>query len=700
MSEKKADPSGIRRLRAGLLWTIPAAMVAIAGVYPTRAAAGPLPDCQPAYTGGPLFITPNCVDPQLNAPYVDVNQPGSVTDPATGVTVKYQYVHGGFTGTNTKFAFYFPLPTAYKGWFIESTYPTVTSEAADPATIVFGITNGAYVVSTNNNGGTPAGLPLAQYRSNTAAAQYSRTVAASIYGSGAGRPRGFIFGASGGAYQTIGAAENTSGIYDGSVPMVDGAPNAIPSFQAVGLLAYRRLAKVLPRIADAEEAGGSGDPFAGLSRGQRETLLEVSKMGFPLRGWWLYANYLDVSSFLAVEGAVAALDPTYVTDFWTNPAYEGNVKSVKAARVQANATVESLVGTTQLVLSSVPSGDLTFANLTITSGPLAGAVLPIESTSGNTVTLAGSDGDLVGTGSGQSPQGITPGTTVNLDNSETIALEYYQRHTVPGDGEYGWNQYLNAQGKPLYPQRSLIIGPLLDAGAAGSASSGKFYGHMIMLGSVMDDQAYTWSSIWYKKLAEQQIGSSLGQVYRLWYMDNADHDPPGPVQEDFPSAADHIVPYTGEYEQALLYLNDWVATGKAPPNDSNYVLDNLNAVQLAPTAAQRNGVQPVVAMTARGANRVDISAGQSVAFSVTADTPPGTGKIVDVEWDLQGSGTFSPVTAVPSPGSHVTLTDKAAFTHPGTYFATVRISAARNGAEGASPYALVQNIASVRVVVH
>src|SRR6202044_1222783 len=101
-----------------------------------------------------------------------------------------------------------------------STYPTVTTEPADPATIAFAITNGAYVVSTNNNGGVPAGGALAAYRANAASANFSRVVATRVYGKTAARPRGFIFGASGGAYQTLGAAENTRGVYDGSVPMV------------------------------------------------------------------------------------------------------------------------------------------------------------------------------------------------------------------------------------------------------------------------------------------------------------------------------------------------------------------------------------------------------------------------------------------------------------------------------------------------
>lgn len=711
MSKHKSAARRFQRLRNRLLWSVPVAVMAIAGLRSDAAAA--VPDCQAAYTGGPLFITPYCVDPALNTPYIDVTQPGQVTDPATGVTVNYTYVHGGFTGTTTKFAFYFPLPRHFKGWFVEGTYPTVTQEGANPpavapggsspvdaASVVFAISHGAYYVSTNNNGGVPAGGALAPYRANAASANFSRVVAARLYGKSVARPRGFIYGASGGAYQTLGAAENTRGIYDGSVPMVQGVPNSIPSFQTTGLLAYRRLASVLPQIADAEEAGGSGNPFAGLTPGQKASLIEITKMGFPLRGWWLYANYLNISSFLAVTGSVTAVDPTYTTDFWTNPAYEGNVASVKAARVQANATIESVPSTTQLVLDSVPSGDLTYANLTITSGPLAGTVLPILSTSGNTVTLATDDGDLVGTGTGQSPNGITPGTTVSLDNSNTIAFEYFQRHELPTPDEYGWNQYRNAEGQPLYVQRPYLVGPILDASTAGSVSTGKFYGHMIALGSAMDDQAFPWPSDWYYKQAVKEIGPGLGRVFRLWYMDNADHDPPGPAQEDFPNAADHIVSYIGEYEQALLYLNDWVANGTPPPATTSYKVDSLSQIQLAATAAQRNGVQPVVSMTSGGASKVTIAAGGSVSFDVTAQMPPNAGNIVDVAWDLQGSGTFTPMTGVPTPGTQVSLTNSATFATPGTYFATVRIYSARPGANPTDPYALVQNISSVRVVVH
>src|SRR2546421_8441882 len=131
-----------------------------------------------------------------------------------------------------------------------------------------------------------------------------------------------------------------------------------------------------------------GDPFAGLTPEQRQVLTEITKLGFPLRGWWQYAS-LTGGSFLAVAGGVRALDPTYVTDFWTKPGYEGTNpnSSVLAARVQHDAAVVSLVGspTAGVVLSSVPSADLTDADLVLTSGAASGKTLTVGSASGTTV---------------------------------------------------------------------------------------------------------------------------------------------------------------------------------------------------------------------------------------------------------------------------------------------------------------------------
>jgi hypothetical protein len=64
-------------------------------------------------------------------------------------------------------------------------------------------------------------------------------VAAGFFGKH--RPYGYLFGGSGGSYQTMGGAENTLGVWDGFVPFVIGSPNAIPSMLTVRMHALRVL---------------------------------------------------------------------------------------------------------------------------------------------------------------------------------------------------------------------------------------------------------------------------------------------------------------------------------------------------------------------------------------------------------------------------------------------------------------------------
>lgn len=326
------------------------------------------------------------------------------------------------------------------------------------------------------------GGALAAYRTNAAAAKYSRVLAQQIYGTSA-RPRGYIYGASGGGYQTVGSMENTSGVWDGAVPMVFGVPNAIPSFMTSELLALRVLRDKLPKIADAVAPGGSGDPYAELNPEQRTTLREVTRLGLPLRGWWQYAT-MTGGGFWAVEGAARAMDPSYVDDFWNKPGYEGSEPTLPAARVNHQTTVTSVAGDNELVLASVPDGDLLNADLIITSGPKAGQSAVITHITGNKVKVVSSSG-------------IEAGASVRLDNSWLLALQYYPRHGIPTPREYGWDQYLGADGAPLYPQRKVIVGPHLAAASAGSIANGQFSGKMIMVDSVLDIMAYPRSADWY-----------------------------------------------------------------------------------------------------------------------------------------------------------------------------------------------------------
>ena len=69
----------------------------------------------------------------------------------------------------------------------------------------------------------------------------------------------------------------------------------------------------------------------------------MTRLGLPVEGLWQYPAFSG-GTLAAVAGGVRALDPSYVTDFWTKPGYEGSDPSVRAARIQHDATVAGIVG--------------------------------------------------------------------------------------------------------------------------------------------------------------------------------------------------------------------------------------------------------------------------------------------------------------------------------------------------------------------
>ncbi len=422
-------------------------------------------NCTPIWSGYTMPITADCIDPRYNQPYIDINEPGE-----TPVNhVQYQYVHGGFTGTDAKFAFYFPAASQYQGRFFQSTYPLVSppfgsgGEAESPANIEFSIASGGYAVHTNM-GGTEGIMSTADdlvrhldpsqgaYRVNAAAAKFSRLVAQQFYGH-SHRPFGYIYGASGGAFQTVAAAENTMGVWDGAVPEVMGTPNSIPSNFTIEIYALRVISQAsFAKIVDALAPGGSGDPYAGLSPDEQAALLEATRLGFPQRGWWDYATLTGGTALLDLTGAyVPTLDPSYVVDFWSEPGYEGHDNpALKSLRIQFPTTVVSVVGSppTGLVLNGpLPTGDLIGAYLVFTSGAAAGQLVPVGAVTGNTVTFGfGADATVVSQ--------IQPGDHLTIDNSWFLALQTYHRHQMPPPDAnlYAWDQYRNPDGTPKYPR--------------------------------------------------------------------------------------------------------------------------------------------------------------------------------------------------------------------------------------------------------
>jgi hypothetical protein len=158
----------------------------------------------------------------------------------------------------------------------------------------------------------------------------------------------------------------------------------------------------------------------------------------------------------------------------------------------------------------------------------------------------------------------------------------------------------------------------------------------------------------------------------------------------------HIISYAGVLQQALRDVVAWAEKGIAPPQTTNYKVQDGQVI-VPPTANERKGIQPVVTLTINGGARADIRVGQSAKFEALAEAPAGTGSIVLAQWDFDGSGAFSEHSNI-TPGPKIKASTTHTFTSPGTYFPAVRVASHRRG-DTKTSYALARNLARVRVVV-
>lgn len=655
-------------------------------------------------------------------PYVDV-------DEWRDRPVRHRYVHGGFAGTETRFSIYLPPADLYQGRFFQHITPVPDNEflaqeaSGEQDKIGFSIASGGYFVETNGGGasgrpGSTVDPTIAAYRANAAAAQHSRVVAAAMYGEH--RPYGYAYGGSGGGYRTIGSAENTTGIWDGFVPYVIGSPMAIPNMFTVRMHAQRLLGDRFDQIVDAVEPGGGGDMFEGLTEEERHALVEVTRMGFPPRSWFGHRT-MGMHAFPVLYGGLVAADPSYFDEFWTEPGYLGHEAppSLVRARVQEEFDVVETLTAAQLLeagrtamthpgqarggvdtawrgpkdaalppvavrLSGTPGVHVRGADMFVLSGAAAGARIGV---------LCVIDGVAVfGPGGVGSIEQLQSGDAVRVDNSGYLAAETYHRHQVPADGDFAvWDQFRNADGSPRFPQRPLLLGPLFAAAAAGTVQTGRFEGKMIVVESLLDREALPWQADWYRSKVREHLGEAVDDRFRLWFTDNALHGD-DEVQED----PLHTVSYLGMLHQALRDVSRWVEEGVAPPASTDYrVLDGQ--VLVPADASRRRGIQPVVSLAVDDGQRAAAPVGGELTFRATAEVPPGTGVIAAVEWDFDGSGRFAEAAQV-DPAAQVSVERRHAFADAGTRFPAVRVVAQRE-AGATTPYARLQNLARVRVVV-
>jgi hypothetical protein len=669
-------------------------------------------------------------DSLFKEPFIDL-------DEWRDLPVRHHYVHGGFKGTNTRFSFYFPPKEKYQGRFFQYITPVPDSETLSQGAkgeedkIGFSIASGAYFVETNGGGtaamaapGTRTDPSISAYRANAACAQYSRVVAARVYGN-VQRPYGYSFGGSGGAFRTIGGFENTDGVWDGAVPYVVGSPVAIPNVFSVRMHAMRVLKDKFPQIVDAIEPGGSGDIYAGLNEEERQALIEATSMGFPPKSWFGYKT-MGIQAFPVLYQAMTMADPGYFADFWKVPGYLGSnpTESLLKARIQKTSTIKLAItsedaskmgldagsisgqarGTADTAWKSLenknseppvafqlsdrlPDIDFLGGDLIIKTGEAAGKKISLRQIAGDVVIPGVADSKVL--------MQIKPGDEVQVDNSNFLAAQTYHRHQVPGKDFYVWDQFKDKDGKPIYPQRPMLLGPMFARGASGTVQTGKFKGKMILVESLWDREAFPWQADWYRSKVKENLGESIDDHFVVWFTDHALHG--DLTKQEDPT---HTVSYLGVLQQALRDLSNWVEKGITPPASTNYkVVDGQ--ILVSASALERKGIQPIINLKADSGERTEIAVEKAVTFDALIELPPHTGKIVSAEWDFEGAGTF-PVTAdlktAKVKGSSITLKTTYKFTKPGTYFPTLRAVSQREG-DAKTPFARIQNLARVRVVV-
>ncbi|MCE7797213.1 hypothetical protein LWE61_11650 [Sphingobium sufflavum] len=665
------------------------------------------------------------VDPLFAQPYID-------KDEWRDAPVRHRYVHGGFKGTETRFSFYFPEKAQYQGRFFQHFTPAPDNEnlaqrglKGEEDKLGFALSSGGYFVETNGGGSAVAGFgskdpTVGAYRANAAAARYSRVVALQMYGGK--RPYGYAYGGSGGAYRTVGSFENTRGVWDGVVPYVLGSSMAIPNSFSVRMHAMRLLDGKFPQILDAVEPGGSGNPTAGLNAEQASAYREVTSMGFPPQSWFGWKT-MGIHGFAALYGGVVMADPGYFTDFWTKPGYYGfdHPESFVGARLQHKATVAEALSPSDAVRLKLQTGviagkvagnvDDSFAaadgrqvknvvgvrlgttppkveflggDLIVLSGAAKGAKLTISRIVGDIAVFGIVDPAVAAK--------LAPGDEVQVDNSNFLAAQTYHRHQVPGPEFAVWNQFRGKDGKPLYPQRPMLLGPIFTQATAGSVPSGNFEGKMILVESLWDREAYPWSADWYRGRVQAKFGKATDDHFRVWFADHALHGD-STKQED----ATRTVSYLGVLHQALRDVALWVEKGIAPAASTSYRVEDGQVI-VAPTAPARGGIQPVVTLKANGGERADVKVGDVVRFTGTVAVPPGAGSVIAAEWDFDGAGAFPTSSTVAKGAKSVAVSTTYRFTKPGTYFPALRGISQRDG-DRRTPYARIQNLGRVRVVV-
>jgi hypothetical protein len=642
-------------------------------------------------------------DPFFGLPYVDADE--WLDEPE-----RHRRVHGGFEGTDTRFTFYFPPPSVYRGRFLHWLEGGPGGHEAVAARLLdFPFAQGAYVVESNQGHlGTdpgPANPTITNYRASEASARYAAELSTAMYG--ASPHYGYIWGGSGGGFRTISGLEHVGDVWHGGVPFVSGSRSGMGggTHTHMGSLqadVIRRLSDKLTAAVEAFEPGGSGDPYAELDAEQSEVLSALLGGGYPT-GALFELNRPSVTTLLMSSFGIAMMrgaDPGYFEDFWTVPGYAGADGVLAADLIEEKGVVSRVMRLEDLVAADIMDPALAMANSVAPSlemSPLGLALdrVPPANTrfaairllsgggAGEQLTCFGTRGDvLIASATGaQMASSVAPGDEILISNRDWLAFCSYYRYV----GERG---------------ESLADPKLRRGGGRGTfqlSETGRFAGRMILVNSNLDSGVIL-SAVMYDRLVREQLGDQADRRFRLWWTENASHVPgsalaPGPV----PVTTTRLVDYMGINQQAMLDLIDWVEHDRAPAASTAFTFTD-GQLRLPDRAGERFGIQPVVSATADGGLESQVTAGQPVTLAFVAEAPPGAGTIVSAEWDFDGRGAWPyGHDDIDGSANRVELSVKHVFDHPGVYYPAVRVRSHRDG-DVTARFGRLENLARVRVV--
>ncbi|KAF7555024.1 hypothetical protein G7Z17_g2468 [Cylindrodendrum hubeiense] len=670
-------------LTAALVFTaIPGAFAA------TIKASGP--DCVTLGSSGPLQVTLDCIDPIYNLAVID-------SETEVSVPVPHRKISGHFDGTTVDFNIYLP----HDGWdgrFFQLVYPLQSSIASD-YDIRFSAESGAYAVRVSGTLG---------YRADAAAAKFARTLAGKYYKRESAGIYGYIYGGSGGSLQTIGAIENTFGVWSGAVAMIQAVPVSNPNNWCIRGFGGFVLESKKDKLADVLGPGGHGDPSKVLNTLEKSVLQEVSALGVELKIWGddfegagqnrkgLWDSIMEMTL-----PNVRLADPTYADDFWSKPGYIGAEQSAlgkffRKKLFKYQATVREVrFGTdnipNEIILdkfpSNVPDHGLEFTIQSKDGEGTAGTFTAELDQSSKTARIKVNNSPTV-------LASLVKGTKLSIDNRWFLSMLGYHRHQIPTrSGFYGYDYLRNQNGEPIYPQRSFLLAPaIMRVASGGGTHTGNITTKVIVMDALRDYDAFPWHADWYKDQVQTSLGNRFSDNYRLYYSDNADHY----IGEVTKPVSTRLIDAAGIAEQHVRDVSAWVEKGKEPPISTRYAVQK-GQVDVPRSASQRRGIQPIVELTTQGAKRVETKLGRSVDFKAHVELPPNTGKVVSVEWDFEGVGDYiKKEFGTARQSFDVKVTNN--YLKRGTYFPSVRVTSHRDG-DTTTPYCLTRNLDRVRVIV-